>query len=201
MSEDNKSNDCCSCSVSKPKSQEPAAEGKPRRGFLGMLIAAGFGTVALAAPIGAGIASLLSPLRWKSQAGQLCRITLLTDVPEDGTPQKFPVVMPIRKDAWNIFHSKIAGKIFLRRVGKDKVEAFSDICPHAGCAINFDTDHERFECPCHEAYFSLDGKRTQKDSQSPRDMDRLDTVEIRGGEVWVKFEKFKGGISKKVAES
>jgi hypothetical protein len=51
------------------------------------------------------------------------------------------------------------------------------------------------------AYFSLDGKRLQEDSQSPRDMDRLDGVELRDGEVWVKFEKFQVGTSKKVVES
>lgn len=202
MSEEKKieTTGCC-CSVSKPK--KPDANDTTRRGVLGMLIAAGFGIAALAIPIGTGIFSVLSPMRWKSQTGEFCRITPLSDVPEDGSPQKFAVVLPTRKDAWNIFHSKIAGRIFLRRIGKDKdkVEAFSDICPHAGCEIDFYQKENRFCCPCHLAYFSLDGKRTQKNSQSPRNMDQLEGVEIRDGEVWVKFEKFQGGISKKIAES
>ena len=200
MSNENEEKKPCCCCCSETSSKESNSSGPQRRGVLGMLIAGGFGLAALAAPIGAGIFSVLSPMRWKSQAGELCRITPLSSLPEDGTPQKFPVVLSIRKDAWNIFHSRVAGKVFLRRVGKDKVEAFSEICPHAGCNIGFDKDAKRFCCPCHTAYFALDGKRTQKNSPSPRDMDTLEW-EIKDGAVWVKFEKFQGGTSKKIAES
>lgn len=195
---ENKSS-CCCCSAAGDK--KPSAEGKPRRGFLGLLAAGGLGLIALAAPVGAGILSVLSPMRWKSQAGKFYRIAPLTSLPEDGTPQKYPVIVPERKDGWTIFRNESAGKIFLRRVGEGKIEAFSDVCPHAGCTIDFDKKESRYCCPCHLAYFALDGKRLQEDSQSPRDMDRLDGVELRDGEVWVKFEKFQVGTSKKVVES
>ena len=63
---------CCCCSAAKPEDSETkttdAGDGQ-RRGFLGMLIAAGLGICALAVPAGAGILSVLTPMRWKSQAG------------------------------------------------------------------------------------------------------------------------------------
>lgn len=197
-----KPNACCSVDKSnKSKGSQNGDGDKPRRTFLGMLIAGGLGACALAVPIGAGVLSILSPMRWKSQVGKFYRVAPLALLPEDGTPQKYPVVVPERKDAWTIFRNETAGKVFLRRVGKDKVEAFADICPHAGCSIDFDKKEKQYRCPCHLAYFSLEGKRLQEDSQSPRDMDRLDSVEIRDGEVWVKFEKFQVGTPQKIAES
>jgi Rieske Fe-S protein len=56
----------------------------------------------------------------------------------------------------------------------------------------------QFVCPCHQAHFDLDGKRTESNSQSPRNMDTLD-VQIRNqNEVWVKYETFIPGKAEKV---
>ena len=55
-----------------------------------------------------------------------------------------------------------------------------------------------FACPCHGAKFELDGKRFPGPSESPRAMDALQ-VELRDGEVWVKFERFATGLAESKA--
>jgi menaquinol-cytochrome c reductase iron-sulfur subunit len=62
-----------------------------------------------------------------------------------------------------------------------------------------------FYCPCHAAYFDIEGGRavgpTEQPCMSPRNLDTLD-VEIRDGkDVWVKFEKFQTGTPDKIVKS
>jgi menaquinol-cytochrome c reductase iron-sulfur subunit len=175
--------------------------GKSRRGFFEQVAAVALGAVALAVPGIAGLLAFLNPLRLKSQSGQMMRLASLDALPEDGTPQKVPVIAD-RNDAWNRFPNEPIGAVFLRRLGNE-VKAFQVICPHAGCSIGVQKTAEgtEFLCPCHTAHFDLDGKRTGASSQSPRDMDALE-VDIRDGkEVWVKFQTFRMGISDKVAQA
>jgi menaquinol-cytochrome c reductase iron-sulfur subunit len=196
-----------------------------RRGFLATLVAIIAGSVALLMPAAVGIVAFFSPLRQKRQAEGFVRVTNFDALPEDGTPQKYPIVAD-RIDAWNFFPSVPVGAVYLRRAGADKVEALQVVCPHAGCAIGLETagdgphsDHRgaavpalpkgegtskagpKFFCPCHAASFDLMGKRLDADSPSPRDMDAL-AAEIRdNGEVWVKFQNFATGIAAKVVQS
>ena len=110
--------------------------GENRRGFFGQAAAVLCGGVALLVPAAAGVAAFLNPLRQKSQSGQFMRLASLDVLPEDGTPQKVPVIAD-RTDAWNRFPAEPIGAVFLRRM-KDEVVALQVICPHAGCSIDFD---------------------------------------------------------------
>jgi menaquinol-cytochrome c reductase iron-sulfur subunit len=171
-----------------------------RRSFLAKLMALLAGSVALITPAAVGIVAFLNPLRQKNQTGGFFRLTTLEAVPEDGSPQKFPVIAD-RTDAWNFFPNEPVGAVYLRRTGKDQVEAMQVVCPHAGCSIVVEAsgNGKKFFCPCHSAGFDLSGKRLDATSPSPRDMDSME-VEIRDkNEVWVKFQKFATGTSKKVA--
>ncbi len=172
----------------------------PRRSFFGQIIACVVGLFAFAVPALLGICSALNPLRQKGEAGQMFRVASLDVLPEDGTPRKFPVISD-RKDAWTIHPDQPIGKLFLRRTGKDQVVAFSDVCPHAGCLIDFHAEKNEFFCPCHAAYWTIEGDRIGENSPSPRNMDQLPQVEIRNGEVWVKFEKYVVGTTKKIVET
>jgi thiosulfate dehydrogenase [quinone] large subunit len=33
-------------------------------------------------------------------------------------------------------------------------KAFSAVCPHAGCQVQFDQQNDRFVCPCHGSTFN-----------------------------------------------
>jgi menaquinol-cytochrome c reductase iron-sulfur subunit len=179
-----------------------------RRGFLGRAAAWAVGGAAAAVPFVTGIVAFLNPLGQKSRSGEFLPLASLDMVPEDGTPKKFPVIRD-HTDAWTHFPPEPIGAVFLRRVGGSaaagtaapRVLAFQVVCPHAGCAIDFQPSPRggKFFCPCHSASFDLAGKRAEAKSPSPRDMDSL-AVEIRNqSEVWVRFETFTVGTARKVA--
>jgi len=112
---------------------------------------------------------------------------------------KTPAIMD-RVDAWNRFPKQPVGAVFLRRTARDQVLALQVVCPHAGCFVDYDEAKQRFFCPCHKASFDLEGKRLEASSESPRDLDTLE-VEVRGSEVWVKFERFQPGTSDKIPQA
>jgi menaquinol-cytochrome c reductase iron-sulfur subunit len=180
-----------------------------RRGFLVKMTALIAGSAALITPAAVGIAAFLNPLRQKTLAGGFIRVASLDSLPEDGSPQKYPIIAD-RSDAWNFFPNVPVGAVYLRRAGKDQVEALQVVCPHAGCSImvgkagktgtgplNEKGPVPIFFCPCHAASFDLSGKRLGAASPSPRNMDSLET-EIRDNEVWVKFKNFRTGTANKI---
>lgn len=96
-------------------------------------------------------------------------------------------------DAWNrVEHVKI-GSAWVMQRGEDIV-ALSTVCPHLGCAIDYDAAGERFVCPCHDSYFDKEGKATE--GPSPRDMDALE-VQTEGDRFAIRYERFKQGQSDK----
>lgn len=180
-----------------------AADPEGRRGFLAKAVTLALGGVGLLVPAVTGIVAFLNPLRQKSQTGRSLRLTSLDVLPEDGTPRRFPVVTD-RTDAWNRSANEPVGAVFLRRTGdpQEPVLALHVVCPHAGCCIEYRDAPQggKFFCPCHGASFDVGGKRLDARSESPRDMDTLevDPQALQAGEVWVKFESFQTGTSKKV---
>ncbi|MCX5772583.1 MAG: Rieske (2Fe-2S) protein [Candidatus Hydrogenedentes bacterium] len=179
-----------------------APSGGTRRCFFVQAGALFFGGVAALVPAAVGVIAFLNPLRQKGQAGGFIKAGPLAAVPEDGTPRRFALIAD-RIDAWNRFANEPIGAVYLRRLPAGQLQALQAICPHAGCSINYEGAAQggKFFCPCHGASFDLAGQRTDSTSPSPRDMDALE-VEIRnGGEVWVKFQNFRTGTSKKVAQA
>ncbi|MBN2578109.1 MAG: Rieske 2Fe-2S domain-containing protein [Pirellulales bacterium] len=173
-----------------------------RRGFLGRAIALLAGGTALLAPAVWGSIAFLNPLRLKGRSGGFRRLASLDQLPEDGTPLRL-TILDERTDAWTRYPIDAVGAVFVRRTGKDRVEALQVTCPHLGCSIVYQAapGGGAFLCPCHQAHFDLNGKRIDLPSQSPRDMDALE-VEIRNrNEVWVKYQTFASGTAKKIATS
>jgi Rieske Fe-S protein len=108
----------------------------------------------------------------------------------------FPVVAD-KTDAWTHAPNQVIGAVFLRSTPeKDPpVLALQVVCPHKGCTIRYVKTDEggHFVCPCHEAYFDLNGQISVEPSRSPRPMDELE-VEIRNqDEILVEFKNFRIG--------
>lgn len=101
-----------------------------------------------------------------------------------------------RVDAWNrIKNVKIGSAWVVERDGQ--LHAFSTVCPHLGCAVDYNAEHEKFECPCHDSAFGLDG--TCEAGPSPRPLDALSIEEQEAGKlVSIRFERFKQGVEEKV---
>lgn len=44
--------------------------------------------------------------------------------------------------------------------GVDDFIALSSICPHLGCKVHWETQNQRFFCPCHNGAFNAEGVST-----------------------------------------
>jgi Rieske Fe-S protein len=111
----------------------------------------------------------------------------------DGKPTRVTVTAPVKRDAWTAFSDVPLGACWLVRQGAE-VRALSTVCPHAGCAVDWNEQRAQFGCPCHESAFAATGERLK--GPAPRPLDRLD-VEVRAGRVKVVFRRFKSGSAKK----
>ena len=76
------------------------------------------------------------------------------------------------------------------------VLAFSDICPHLGCSVGFDSAKKIFLCPCHGSRFSAEDGHLLG-GPAPRGLDPL-PVTVKGGTVSVTYERFVGDIPARV---
>lgn len=168
---------------------------EPRRSFLTGLSALLVGGAAALAPIAAGAAALLDPLRRGGRDRGMLRVARLGAVPESGVPRKFAIEAD-KVDAWTTYQNTPVGAVYLRRT-ESGIRALNVVCPHAGCFVGLALDNSRFACPCHESSFDLDGRIDNPASPAPRGMDELE-VEIRNGdEVWVRFQNFLPGRDEK----
>ena len=178
----------------------PSPRDAARRDFLKVSVASGIGACAVGAPVCAAVRLVSAPVFAEGSRGKFYPLATLDSLTEQ--PQKFSIVDD-KKDAWTTLPQQKIGSVFLRKVG-DTVQAFHSLCPHAGCMIQVGiqknpqtkVEEELFYCPCHVAYFDLNGGRL--DSVSPRNMDALD-VKIEEGRVLVQFENFTFGIANKKA--
>ena len=178
---------------------EQQPEDPERREFLAKAISVITGGTIVSIPIGAGLATLVSPLRGEGQGRIKIRLATVDDLPADGSPKLYQVVAE-RSDAWTKYPAKPLGSVFLRKLEGGQVVAFNTSCPHAGCSVGFRSKEEGYFCPCHESVFLLDGSRG-KSCVSPRGLDSLevDKDRIKDGEVWVTFQNFAAGIEEKKA--
>ena len=76
----------------------------------------------------------------------------------------------------------IAGVSFALVHDDGVVRAFSALCTHLGCRIQWQSDERRFFCPCHLGYFDADGKVIS--GPPPRPLDEYDAA-IDGDNVYV----------------
>jgi cytochrome b6-f complex iron-sulfur subunit len=65
------------------------------------------------------------------------------------------------------------GNFYLIRSQQGGFLAVYRRCPHLGCSVNYDPDHEGFLCPCHASSFDFHG-----DCQSPPVPRPLDTFQV-----------------------
>jgi menaquinol-cytochrome c reductase iron-sulfur subunit len=189
---------CCCCQGGSPGQ-------KDRRGFIAGLSALVLGGLAVLGPAVAAVVAFFSPVCRKGQAGRWLRAAALDALPEDGQPAAFRV-FDDRSDAWNYFPNQPVGTVFVSRPDpKQDPVALQSTCPHVGCEVEYSSALKQFLCPCHRAFFEMDGKPFfgadgKLTNPSPRGLDPLE-VELRGekkDEVWVKFERFRTGTTQRI---
>ncbi len=181
-----------------PKQAHDFAPPEDRRDFLSKAAAVVTGGAITACPVAAGVAVLIDPLTRSAGEAQAIRVASLSAIPESGEPQQFPVIVEHRDDAWTRYRHEPIGSVFIRRIpGSKELHVFNASCTHAGCFVAFDESDSKFKCPCHVSVFAIDGAVLS--GPPPRPMDTLE-YEIRGDDVYVKFQDFYTGIGDKKAK-
>ena len=96
-------------------------------------------------------------------------------------------------DAWNRTPDVKIGSAWVIEID-GSLTAFSTVCPHLGCAIDYNPETKKFICPCHKSSFSLAGEVLE--GPSPRS---LDSLEINEQEklVTIRYLRFKQGAETK----
>ena len=99
----------------------------------------------------------------------------------------------IVKKGWQ--EEKVERAVWLVRRLDGSVTVFSPSCPHLGCGYRWIPEEDRFKCPCHISVFDISGKVLG--GPAPRPLDTLQ-ARVEGNKVFVKFEVFQVGTSKKM---
>jgi len=183
-----------------PKGEIPAevSDGRDsRREFLKTVGVGGIGVglaVVVAAP---AVPYVIYPLNHATVSGASGFIAIGKSAAfKSGTPVKVDVYTD-KRDAWNRLVNVKIGSVWVRRDG-DQLRAYSTVCPHLGCGVDFETDTSKFRCPCHQSVFAIDGKA--ETGPSPRGMDELELTE-KDGVVAVRYQRFKVGTKEKELSS
>jgi menaquinol-cytochrome c reductase iron-sulfur subunit len=173
----------------------PSSVPSERRGFLRMItgwLAAAMGAV-VAVP---GLGFLAAPLGRETVRGgkgplRVARLAAL----KPGKPLRCDVRGELY-DGWSRVPDVKLGSCWLVKSELDNsVRAFSTVCPHLGCGVDWNEDQRRFVCPCHESFFGPDGKVIT--GPSPRDMDELEVV-TEAADVKVVYRRYRVGTPRKV---
>jgi menaquinol-cytochrome c reductase iron-sulfur subunit len=167
-----------------------------RRGFL-KLMTAGLGAITAALAVVPGLGFLAGPLTRpggrSSGSGNPLRVAAERDV-KPNRPLRVTAVGP-HEDAWLRLDRVTLGSAWLVRTTEDgPIRAFSTVCPHLGCGVDFDEQAGKFNCPCHTSAFDLEGRCLN--GPSPRGLDELE-AHVEGRDVLVRYQRFRVGTAKR----
>lgn len=153
----------------------------------------GLGAGVAAVTAGPAIAYLAYPLSHDTTRGAHGFITAgRVERFAEGAPVKVDLLSD-KVDAWNRVEQVKIGSAWVVNLN-GKLVAYSTVCPHLGCAIDWDPAADRFKCPCHRSAFDKDGKI--EDGPAPRVMDSLECKE-EDGLLSIKYLRFKQGVPEK----
>jgi menaquinol-cytochrome c reductase iron-sulfur subunit len=160
-----------------------------RRGFVAGLTAAIMGVIGVVVGVPLAGYTILPTLRrtpetW-NDAGLVEKLFL-------GKPQELRVFQSIT-DGW--LKTKMSKSVWAVKQPSGEVVVFSGLCTHLGCGFRWNSDTQRFQCPCHTAAFGLDGQVLG--GPPPRPLDRL-PAKVEGGRLFVVYKEFKAGSAAKI---
>jgi menaquinol-cytochrome c reductase iron-sulfur subunit len=173
-----------------PMQQQSSEE---RRGFLKALTAAISGAIAAVAVI-PGLGFLAHPLRQRTVSGADEPLKVATtDELAPGKPVRVNIIGQ-RRDAWLRQDRVKLGACWLIRPIDGPVRAYSTVCPHLGCGVDWNDKTKTFDCPCHASSFDTSGRCLG--GPSPRGLDELEVV-TSGEDIKVRHQRFKLGHREK----
>src|SRR4051812_4654684 len=139
-----------------PNDKGQPVDDEGRRLFLKLGVH-GLGAGVAAVTAGPAIAYLAYPLSHDTTTGSSGFIPAgRADQFKEGEPVKVTLLAD-KIDAWNRVEQVKIGSAWVVNTG-GKLVAFSSVCPHLGCAVDYESAEHKFKCPCHRSAFGLDGK-------------------------------------------
>ena len=133
-----------------------------RRTFLGICLG-GLGAIAAAA-VSWPLLRYLAPLSNSETAGKI----VIADT-------------EVREGEAKFFEYAGSSAVLVRKRGGDLV-AFSAVCTHLGCIVQWEKDKQDFLCPCHAGHYSADGVVTA--GPPPKPLKKLPFA-VAGGNITV----------------
>ncbi len=140
-------------------------EGRPsRRRFLDWLLGTTMGAVA---------AAVLYPV---------LRYVIPPEVPESAASSVLAgTLTALPPNSGKIFRFGAKPGIVIRTPAGD-VRAFTAICTHLNCTVQYRSDLQQIWCACHNGHYNLNGVNVA--GPPPRPLERYD-VAIKGDQIWV----------------
>jgi quinol---cytochrome c reductase iron-sulfur subunit, bacillus type len=166
----------------------PPAEAT-RRGFFRIAVGVLGGIIGLVIGIPL-VGSLVGPA-FRNKIPRWSRVAKVESLPL-GQPT---VVSFTDRSSEGYLRETVVRNVWAVRRNNSEIKVFSPICTHLGCRYDWEPISGRFLCPCHGSVFGLDGKVLA--GPAPRALDTL-PVKIENGELFVEWERFELGISKKI---
>jgi Rieske Fe-S protein len=136
----------------------------PRRKFLERFLAATVGTLAVAVLY--PVARFLSPPRVQEDVGSRVLAGKVSEIAKDG---------------WKIFPMGSDPGILVEKT-PGEYRAFSAVCTHLQCTVQFDKNNHRIWCACHNGMYDLEGRNVS--GPPPRPLTPY-TVQVSGDDIFV----------------
>ena len=99
--------------------------------------------------------------------------------PRKDTGKSITVVIP--EGEAKFFEYAGSAAVLVRKRG-GKLVAFSAVCTHLGCIVQWEKDNQDFLCPCHAGHYSADGEVTA--GPPPKPLKKLPFT-VAGGNITV----------------
>ena len=104
-----------------------------------------------------------------------------------GLLESYPIGKPT---LFNFTQTKVNGwersshsyGVYILRESEDKVSAFSNVCTHLSCRVNWQEEKQYYFCPCHNASFDIHGLVLT--GPPPRPLDEYQT-KIEEGNLYI----------------
>lgn len=100
-----------------------------------------------------------------------------------------------QKDGW--YKSEVTNMAFVFKDDADKIVAFSPVCKHLGCTVDWNTDKEnpnQFFCPCHMGRYTKDGVNV-KGTPPLKPLDMYD-YKVKDGILYLgAIKPYQGGVT------
>ena len=148
-----------------------------RRKFLWTLLI-GLGGI-LSTLIGIPVAGFVVSPSFKKKESRWVPVAWLEDLKSQG-PQEIQFAY-FKQDAW--LHQNARQLVYVLRSEADKFTVFSGTCTHLGCAVRWDSNKNKFLCPCHGGQFDVNGNVVG--GPPPKPLVKLET-KIENGRLFVK---------------